>query len=223
MLNGPAQALTLTVILAALFLAFQHRVNFSPTVRDPERRARSKLRGLAIALGLLAALCFAIEGAVRDWSSLYLATDIKVPVSIAGWGFSIFSGVMAIGRFFGDRLRGYLGARWTINLSGILATAGFLLAVLVPSFSTALIGFALVGCGLSNIVPILISMAGRLPNPTGSIAIVVSLGYGGYLATPPIFGFIANQTSLGVMFAAIGGLCLVIVAGWGLLQRRLIT
>jgi len=79
----------------------------------------------------------------------------------------------------------------------------------------------MVGLGLSNIVPILISAAGRDAAPGPSIAFVVSFGYAGFLASPPILGFIASRTSLSTMFAVVAASCVVIAAGWLLAERAM--
>jgi len=223
LVNGPIQALVIVVLLAAIFLAFQSRVTFSELHDNP---ARTSLRGVgngAMTIGGLAALCFAVEGAVRDWSALYLSNDIGVSVALASWGFSAFSLVMVVGRLAGDRLRSTFGARWTVGISALIAAVGFVVVAGLPSPQAAILGFAMVGLGLSNIVPILISVAGQLPNHTISIALVVSLGYGGYLASPPVFGAIATQTSLATLFFVIALLCGGIFAVWSLFtaKRRL--
>ena len=76
-----------------------------------------------------------------------------------------------------------------------------------------------VGVGLSNVVPILISAAGRTRSPGSSIAFVVSFGYAGYLASPPVLGFIASASSLATMFLVVAASCAAIPAGWLLVER----
>jgi hypothetical protein len=81
----------------------------------------------------------------------------------------------------------------------------------------AIAGFGLVGLGLSNTVPILISAAGRTSTPGASIAFAVSFGYAGLLASPPLLGFLASQTSLATMFLIVAASCVAITVGWVLL------
>lgn len=220
LVDGPVQAALIALLLSLIFLAFQSRVTFSETLNNP---GRTSLRGAgkgAWVIGGLAALCFAVEGAVRDWSALYLSNDIGLPVAVASWGFSAFSLVMVIGRLLGDRLRAGFGARHTIGISALIAAAGFAIVAGLASPAAAILGFAFVGLGLSNIVPILISVAGQLPNPTISIALVVALGYGGYLASPPAFGAIATHTSLATLFLVIAVMCAGIFLVWSLFVRQ---
>lgn len=220
LVDSSTQAMLICASLIAIFLAFQTRVTFSEAHNNP---IKTSLRGAgqgALIIGALAALCFAVEGAVRDWSALYLSGDIGLPVAVASWGFSAFSLVMAIGRLFGDRLRAGFGTRHTVGVSALIAAAGFAIVASMPTPVAAILGFALVGMGLSNIVPILISVAGQLPNPTISIALVVALGYGGYLASPPAFGAIATHTSLAILFSTIAVMCAGIFAAWSAFSAR---
>jgi hypothetical protein len=96
---------------------------------------------------------------------------------------------------------------------------GFVLAVSLTRDLSVAAGFALVGVGLANVVPILISAAGRTRSPGSSIAFVVSFGYAGYLASPPALGFIASHTSLATMFLVVAAACVAIPAGWLLVER----
>jgi MFS family permease len=213
------QALMLCGLLALLFLACQHLL---VPLRRHERggaSTRFAIDRLALVLAILAAISFSAEGAVRDWSSLFLANEVGIGIDRAGWGFAAFSAAMALCRLSGDWLRLRFGERRVIATSCIVAIVGILLAVLPDHFLLAITGFALVGLGLSNIVPILISAAGRSAAPGASIAFVVSFGYAGYLASPPVLGFIAAQSSLATMFLLVAASCAVIAAGWALVAR----
>ena len=151
---------------------------------------------LTLIIALLAALAFSAEGAVRDWSSLFLAGDLQASIDRAAWGYAAFSATMAACRLSGDWMRVRFGERNVVVISGMIAVVGFILSIGFSDFTLAVAGFAMVGLGLSNIVPILISAAGRDAAPGPSIAFVVSFGYAGFLASPPILGFIASRTSL---------------------------
>ncbi|HEV8391207.1 MAG TPA: MFS transporter [Dongiaceae bacterium] len=213
------QALVLTASLALFFMLCQHNLTRlrHRTAEKPDRQFA--IGRLTLILGLLAALSFAAEGAVRDWSSLFLVNEIRTSIDRAGWGFAAFSATMALCRFSGDWMRLRFGERNVVVLSGIVAVIGFALAVTSADYLVAIGGFALVGLGLSNIVPILISAAGRTSAPGSTIAFVVSLGYAGFLASPPILGFIAAQASLATMFLVVAVSCVVISAGWLLVER----
>jgi MFS family permease len=194
------QALILCASLAALFMTCQHNLASFPHEEGAQARPKFAINRIALTLGILMAICFAAEGAVRDWAS--------------------FSATMALGRFSGDWLRLRFGEQPVIMISCGLAVLGYLIAVLLDHYLLVVAGFALVGLGLSNIVPILISAAGRSATAGSSIAFVVSLGYAGLLASPPILGFIAGQSSLGTMFLIVAASCAAMAVGWLTVERR---
>ena len=209
-----AQAMVVIAALCLLFLACQHNLAPLRHAAGDSRRGRLALTRITLVLGLLAAISFSAEGAVRDWSSLFLANEMQAGIDRAGWAFAAFSATMALCRMTGDWLRSRFGERSVILISTVIAIIGYVMAVLPGQHLVAVAGFALVGIGLSNIVPILISAAGRSAAPGSSIAFVVSLGYAGYLASPPVLGFIAAHSSLGIMFLAVAAACATIAVGW---------
>src|SRR4029450_12226815 len=149
---------------------------------------RLAISRVTLILAVLAALSFSAEGAIRDWSSLFLDRDLQASIDRAAWGFMAFSTTMAACRFAGDWMRVRFGERNVVVISSIVAVIGFVLGIGFNDFMLAVAGFALVGVGLYTIVPILISAAGRDAAPGPSIAFVVSAGYAGFLASPPILG-----------------------------------
>jgi fucose permease len=150
------------------------------------------------AVGALCFLAMMTEGAVIDWSALHLKDRLSLSAGSAASGFAAFSATMALGRFFGDRLRSRLSAARLVRASASLAAAGLFVALLAPWPAVAVAGFAIVGLGLSNLVPIFFSAAARIPGqPSGAaIAAVATLGYGGFLVGPPVIGAVAEMTSL---------------------------
>lgn len=151
-------------------------------------------------LGIVA-FCAAIgEGAMADWSGVYLSTIVGTDAGTAAFGFAAFSLTMTIGRLLGDRLAARFSPDGIVRAGGLLAAAGLLLVVLMPQVGTTLIGFAAVGAGLSIAVPLAFSAAGNVPGiPAGTgIAGVATIGYAGFLAGPPVIGLIAELTSLRV-------------------------
>lgn len=215
-----AQALILSAVLIALFLTCQHHLIPLRHQEAGKPMPKFAIDRIALTLGILAAICFSAEGAVRDWSSLFLTRDIGTSIDRAGWGFAAFSATMALCRLSGDWLRLRFGEQKVVMSSCLIGVIGFLMAVLLDHYLLVVAGFGLVGLGLSNIVPILISAAGRSTAPSSSIAFVVSFGYAGYLASPPILGFIAGQSSLGAMFLAVAATCIAMAAGWLVIERR---
>jgi fucose permease len=148
-------------------------------------------------IGVLAALGLVGEGAMYDWSVLYMAQELRADAEVAALAYASFSAAMAAARFGGDRVRARLAAVALLRLSGAVSAAGMLLALL-PHPAVALVGFALVGLGFANVVPVLFSAAARVPGvtPAHGIAAVASLGYLGMMAGPPLIGMIAERASL---------------------------
>jgi predicted MFS family arabinose efflux permease len=157
---------------------------------------------------LLGVLCLAImvtEGAMGDWSGLYLRDDAGAEASVASVGFAGFSAGMAGGRFFGDRLANRLGTALLLRAGALLvmiALGGLLLA---GDAIVAVIGFTLVGLGVSNAVPQLFSAAGRVPDTASApaLAAVFTMGYMGFIAGPPIIGLLADLISLPAALAVL--------------------
>ncbi|WP_323815733.1 MFS transporter [Cellvibrio sp. NN19] len=163
--------------------------------------------GKVLLVGSLCFIAFLAEGAVLDWSALFLTSVRAIDPVYAGLGFACFSIAMTIGRFTGDKIVSHLGGTPVVLAGGICAAAGLLLVVFVPYSAAAFIGFALVGAGASNIVPVLFTAAGNQQSmPVGlAIASVVSMGYAGLLAGPALIGFVADASSLGVAFTLVAG------------------
>jgi len=171
-------------------------------------------RGKVLLIGSLCFVAFLAEGAVLDWSAVFLNTLRGIDPVYAGLGFACFSVAMTIGRFTGDKIVNALGGTRVVLWGGLCAAIGFLLVVLIPFTVAAFIGFTLVGVGASNIVPVLFTAAGNQNSmPMGlAIAAVVSMGYAGLLAGPAVIGFIAELSSLNVSFGIVA-LGLLALAG----------
>ena len=173
-------------------------------------------RGVVIVIGAVCFISFLAEGSMLDWSAVFLHDVRGVELTHAGWGFVAFNIAMTATRLLGDGLVNRLGASVAVLLGGLLACGGFVLATLVPSFGVALLGYALVGIGCANIVPVMFSLAGRQTRMPESVAIpaVTTMGYAGVLLGPAAIGFIAQQWSLQAAFLiAAGALACVAVIG----------
>jgi fucose permease len=174
--------------------------------------------GVIVLLGAMAALGLVAEGAMYDWSVLYLRESLASPQALAALAYAAFSVAMAIGRFAGDWARARLGAVALLSVGGTLAAIAMLAVLLIGHPAAALAGFALVGLGISNVVPVLFSFASRVPgiSPAHGISGVASLGYLGFLSGPPMIGAVAQFATLPV------ALCLVALfaAALAALARR---
>lgn len=149
---------------------------------------------IIVYLGAAAFCCMLAEGSMADWTPLYMIKVTMSPESFGPIGQAAFSGAMVVGRFTGDWLRTRLGAAAIIRGGAVAAIVGLGLAIFFPSPAISVIGFAFVGLGLSNIVPIVYSISGKIPGlPAGvGISSVSTLGYSGFLVGPPIIGYVAD-------------------------------
>ena len=165
------------------------------------------------ALGALALCTSAGEGAMADWSGLYLHAYLGASSGFAALGYAAFSVAMLTGRFTGDALVRRFGAPLLVRRGGLLAALGLGIAVIINQPLIMLLGFAAVGLGLSVVYPLVFSAAGNHPSlPSGrAVASVATVGYGGFLAGPPLLGWLAQATSLRVVMGLIVLLATLIV------------
>lgn len=171
-------------------------------------------RGAVLLLGILCCIVFLTEGSVLDWSAVFLSQDRGVDAARATLGYAAFSVTMTAGRLTGDRIVARLGRRTVLGLGGLCAAAGLALTVLVPVWEAALAGYALVGAGCANIVPVLFTAAGQQNAMPASVAVpaVTTFGYAGVLAGPALIGFVAQGTSLPTAFLTVAALLVGVAA-----------
>jgi MFS family permease len=150
-------------------------------------------------LGALCFLALMVEGSVADWAGIFTREKFAIEAALAAWGFAFYQGGMSLSRFGGDWLRHKFGAVNVVVVSAVLAAVGMGVALVSPNLPITFLAYAAGGIGIGNIAPVLFVGGGRLePDAPGrGIAAVVSMGYAGFLAGPPIIGFVAQFTSLG--------------------------
>ena len=214
-----------TLVAVALFVvAIVATVNLWPSARATHAGPHFALPNrAAFALGMLTFFSFAIEGSVTDWSALYLSTVKHAGVAEAGAGFAAFSVAMAVFRLSGDTVVARLGAKATVLLGATILIAGQLIAIFAPWPALAAAGFALVGVGCANLVPVTFSAASRVPGmaPNLSIAAVTTMGYAGFLSVPPILGFIGHAFGLSATLALVAAMgVMVLFLAPTIAQRR---
>lgn len=161
----------------------------------------------------LAVIGFAImmgEGAIADWSAIYIKDYLYGTAAIAGLGFAGFSFTMSLGRFMGDSIVPKYGSKNIIRFGSALGAFGLALVIFIPHIYVAILGFTIVGLGFSCVVPILFSAAAKVPDVASGtgIAAVTTSGIFGFLIGPPAIGFIANEFNLTI---ALG--CVMVLAG----------
>ncbi|MCP2073583.1 UNVERIFIED_ORG: MFS family permease [Pseudomonas lini] len=198
------------VLLVALFKAAPHLLPYGSESSGP---AFAIPHGVVLFIGILCFIVFLAEGAVLDWSAVFLTAERGVETAYAGLGYAAFALTMTVGRLTGDSVVRRLGAKRVIIYGGAIAAAGFLLATLAPMWQAALLGYALVGAGCSNIVPVLYTAVGKQTLMPEAIAVpaITTIGYAGILAGPALIGFVAHGSSLSFAFGLIA-LSLVAVA-----------
>ena len=189
---------------AALILAFAiatgpYLMETRPDAKTPSIRPR--LSHMPPALLVLSAIGFCIflsEGAIADWTAIYLKQVLNAGPGIAAAGYAVFSATMSIFRLCGDAITARLGSSWTIRGGAALAACGLASALLVHSPYAALPGIALIGVGYSSIIPLVFAAGGKIlgVGEGAGVATVSGLGYMGFLIGPPAIGFISQLTSL---------------------------
>lgn len=200
------------IALAGVLLLMIIRRHVLPYGNPAEGPPFALPRGEVLFLGMLCMTVFLVEGSMMDWSAVMLTENHGMPVAQAGYGFAAFSLTMTFGRLTGDRIVARVGRRRVVTVGGLLAMGGILLATLVPLWQAALLGYAMVGLGCSNIVPVLFTAVGRQTSMPQSVAVpaMSTLGYAGVLAGPAAIGFIAHHSSLPMAFLLVAALMLFV-------------
>ncbi len=169
-----------------------------------------------LSLGFIAFCSMICEGAMFDWSGVYFKKVVMVEKEWIGAGYTAFMITMAGTRFIADYFTGKFGLKRILQFSGLLTASGLAISVINPTIEFALIGFLLVGAGVSSVVPLVYSAVGKSKtmSPGVAIAAVSTLGFFGLLVGPPLIGFISGLTNLRVSFSLIAlmGLCVTAIA-----------
>ncbi|MBH3023795.1 MFS transporter [Serratia ureilytica] len=213
---APTQAIGLIALLIAILLLIVAGDLLAHGGIGERRRGGARwalAHGKILFIALLCFFVFLTEGAMLDWSALFLHAERGVAKSQAGIGFTLYAVAVACGRLYGDRLIGAVGRYRTLLLGSLCAAAGVLLTVTVPLASAAFGGLMLAGLGIANIVPILFNAVGNQKQvpPGQAFPAVTLVGYLGLLTGPALIGFIANYTSLALAFGCTL-LCLLLVS-----------
>ena len=162
------------------------------------------------------------EGAMADWTAVYLRQTLLAGPGTAAAGYAIFSAAMAIFRLMGDAITLHLGDVRSVRAGSLVSAAGVLCAALAPSAAWAMPGFAAAGAGFSIIVPIAFGAGGRVRNlsPGAGVATVTGIGYMGFLIGPPAIGFTAQALGLRYGLGLIVLFCLTVSLLAGQVQNR---
>ncbi len=163
---------------------------------------RRQVRRLVLTLAVLGICGLVTEGAAGDWSAVYLKDNLGTSAGFASLGFAAFSFMMTLGRAVGDGLIHRFGVVAVSRLCGLIATVGLALALATPVPAITVLGFAVLGAGLSVVVPQVFAAGGRADPlcPGSGLARVVGLGYAGQTAGPAIIGLVADKIGLHLAF-----------------------
>ncbi|VVO57425.1 Inner membrane protein YbjJ [Pseudomonas fluorescens] len=178
-------------------------------------------KGIVLFLGALCFIVFLTEGAILDWSAVFLVSSRGLEPSIAGLGYASFAAAMTVGRLTGDAIVSKLGGVRVVALGGLCAAAGMVVSLGFDGWVAPLIGYALVGAGCSNIVPVLFTAVGRQQRMPQAVAIpaVISMGYAGILIGPVFIGAVAHLSTLSFALGCVNVLLVFVSATARLLRN----
>ncbi len=212
------------LIVAALLVLISvwSAMNLWPADKPDHAGPRFALPPLAVlGIGAITLLAFAGEGAVSDWSALFLSTVKGTSHGVAASGLVVFSVAMIVCRLTGDRVVAALGATTVVFAGGLLMVAGIVIAVASPWPIVCAVGFGIVGIGAANLAPVTFTAASRTPGVSASVGVaaVTTMGYAGFLFSPPTLGFVANAWGLPFALAIVAVMGLAVTALTGTVRR----
>jgi len=208
----PHLAVVAVATLAVAFVAGRALTPDRPPAAGGPAFARPSMALLA--LGAAAFCVLLAEGSVTDWSAVFLSDEAGAGEAIAAMGLAVFSLMMAIGRLGGDGLAERFGARTVVRCGGLLAATGLALALATAAPAPSILGFGLMGAGLSATFPLIVAAAARTEGleEAPAIAAVSGLGYVGLMAGPATIGILSDATGLRSALALVVALCLLAAA-----------
>lgn len=229
----PPGLVTITVPLMSLALCAGRWLDGGAPRQDPAdqrqegqhvRAGALRWRMLVLLMCVLAICGQVVEGAAADWSGVYLRDSLLCPAAFAASGYAAFTAGMMAGRMAGDRLTARLGPARLARAAALLAVSGLCLALTTRHPAVAVAGFALLGGGLSVIVPLIYAAAGRIDLSGRYVARVVGASYAGLLGGPSMVGGLAAKLGLRGAFWVCAGLTAMIgVSADALKPDRVLT
>lgn len=210
--------LLLIAILAIPFsLGTEPKTVLEETSSSEQSATKAAPTWAILGIGLICFVAFLSEGAAMDWSGIYLASQFNLPAAQTGLAYSFFAALMVLGRFSGHLIIQQFGEKNTILLSAILAATGLLTVVFAPVWQVVLLGYAILGLGSANIVPLMFSRAGRQKTLASHVALsyVSVFAYTGSLIGPALVGFGSEIIGLSLVFSVIAiGLFSIVILNY---------
>ena len=221
-LNTPAGAAALIIVFLLSVLLLLAHPGLLPYGDHQQERTKRFIwpDNYVLFLAVLAFIMMLAEGSMLDWSAVFLVDKAGMIEKNAGIGFTAFSIAMTISRFGGNIVIQRIGRRWTITAGALVAASGFFLVTLLANPAGSVFGFAMIGLGAANVVPLIFSLASESRGALGSnISFVSTLGYTGILTGPAVIGFVAHSKGFVVAFSGVACL-LTLVALSGSIAVR---
>lgn len=201
------------VVIGSIFICWRY-LNHDKGTGEKKKSGFAKPDAALITLGLIAFCSMVVEGTMFDWTTIYFKKVIVAKGAMEGAGFTAGMCMMATGRFIADGFSARFGLKRTLQVSGFLSLTGLVIVITLPYLIPAIIGFMLVGAGISSVVPLVYSAAGKSTTmaPGPAIAAVSTISFLGFLVGPPIIGFLADAFNLRLafIFVAVMALCVIV-------------
>ncbi|WP_282057006.1 MFS transporter [Maribacter luteus] len=221
-IGSPPLHMLIAVILVlginAIFFRRYYHIKAAPVNKEP---FNFKLFKPLLVIGIVAFVAMGTEGAIVDWSGLYLKEISMAPEALWGAGFLGFQITMTLGRFVADAISTRIGSVKIVALGAIIAIGGFVMVLSTLTY-VSIAGFALIGLGFSVMAPELFRIGGNVQGIDSSqgVSFIAGLGYTGFLLAPPVLGFVAKKWSLLTCFTGLLGCVVLILMATLLLNRK---
>lgn len=208
------------LLLLILGLSFRNLISFSSEKRERlsaetenKKGNFSQINGSILFLGFMCFTVFLSEGAMLDWSAIFLRDIKNTDGALSGLGYACFSFAMALMRLVGDKLVSKMGNKKIVVLGSLIGAIGIISIIISPWMILSFFGFILLGLGVANIVPVFFSEAGKMNNAI-AIPAITTIGYAGQLIGPALLGVIAQKISLNVAFYFIAFLLFIVAVSY---------
>lgn len=221
-LDNPVLHMGIAIALVFTVNLIYHRRYKAIVAAPVEKDSFSlKLFKPLLLLGLISFVAMGSEGAIVDWSGLYLKEISMAPEALWGAGFLGFQVTMTLGRFLGDGISSKIGSIKMVGIGVLVVIAGYGLVLSTTTY-LAILGFALSGLGFSVMIPEVFRIGGNVKGIDSSqgVSFIAGTGYTGFLCAPPILGFIADSYSLVTCFLILSCCALLILGATIVLQQR---
>lgn len=206
---GAAWAIGL-VAIAVLPLALAVALILPVYPTPPQAEGKQRSAWALPSWPLVGICCFVFgitmtEGAMADWSAIFLRDALGAEGGMVGLGYSVFAMMVAAGRFGGDTLKRQFGAVNTARICGVLALIGAALLTVAANETAALIGFGIIGLGVSVGFPLAVTAAASLGDRAASanVAILSFVALLGFLVGPPVIGLVAEHADMRIALACL--------------------